>query len=61
MSAVVDRLNMQKAYARVCRNKGAAGVDGMEVADLGDYLKTHWADHCKALPEGGCLRVQAGT
>jgi len=53
MSAVVDRLNMQKAYARVCRNKGAGGVDGMEVADLGDYLKTHWAEHRKALLEGG--------
>ena len=25
MSAVVDRPNMLRAYARVCRNKGAAG------------------------------------
>ena len=41
--AVVDRPNMLRAYARACRNKGAAGVDGMEVADLGDYLKSHWA------------------
>ena len=29
MSAVVDRPNLLRAYARVCRNKGAAGVDGM--------------------------------
>ncbi len=52
MSAVVDRPNMLKALARVRRNKGAAGVDGMEVADLGDYLKTHWAEHRKELLEG---------
>ena len=34
------------------RNKGAAGVDGMEVADLGDYLKVHWVEHRKELLEG---------
>jgi RNA-directed DNA polymerase len=52
MSAVVDRPNMLRAYARVRRNKGAAGVDGMEVADLGDYLKAHWSEHRKELLEG---------
>lgn len=52
MLAVVDRPNMLRAYARVRRNKGAAGVDGMEVAELGDYLKAHWAEHCKELLEG---------
>ena len=52
MSAVVDRPNLLRAYARVCRNKGAAGVDGMEVADLGDYLKVHWVEHRKELLEG---------
>ncbi len=52
MSAVVDRPNMLRAYARVRRNKGAAGVDGMEVAELGDYLKIHWAEHRKELLEG---------
>ncbi|MEM1114812.1 MAG: group II intron reverse transcriptase/maturase [Pseudomonadota bacterium] len=52
MSAVVDRPNMLRAYARVCRNKGAAGLDGMEVAELGDYLKAHWVEHRKELLEG---------
>jgi RNA-directed DNA polymerase len=52
MSAVVERPNMLRAYARVCRNKGAAGVDGREVAELGDYLKDHWAEHRKELLEG---------
>lgn len=52
MSAVVDRPNMLRAYARVCRNKGTAGVDGMEVTDLGDYLKAHWSGHRQELLEG---------
>ncbi len=52
MSAVLDRPNMLRAFTRVRRNKGAAGVDGMEVSDLGDYLKDHWAEHRKELLEG---------
>jgi len=34
MSAVLERPNMQRAYDRVLRNKGAPGVDGMKVGDL---------------------------
>ncbi len=52
MSAVVNRPNMQRAYDRVLRNKGAPGVDGMVVADLKDYLKAHWPLHKQALLEG---------
>lgn len=42
MEQVVDRANMQRAYQRVVRNKGAAGVDGLGVSELGDLLKRHW-------------------
>ncbi len=42
MDAVVNRENMWAAYRRVVSNKGAAGVDGMTVADLGEHLKVHW-------------------
>lgn len=52
LSAVVDRPNMQRAYDRVLRNKGASGVDGMAVSDLGDYLKAHWSGHKQALLDG---------
>jgi len=52
MSAVVDRPNMQRAYARVLRNKGAPGVDGMKVGDLKDYLKAHWPTHKQELLDG---------
>src|SRR6266487_1615301 len=43
MEAVVERENLKKALARVKRNKGTAGVDGMSVDDLPAYLKEHWS------------------
>lgn len=52
LSAVLERPNMQRAYNRVMRNKGAAGEDGMRVGDLRDYLKTHWATHKQELLDG---------
>jgi RNA-directed DNA polymerase len=52
LSAVLDRPNMLRAYARVLRNKGAPGVDAMEVTELGDYLKAHWSRHRQELLEG---------
>jgi RNA-directed DNA polymerase len=42
MEAVVERENLKKALARVRRNKGAAGVDGMSTAELPAHLKEHW-------------------
>ena len=52
MSAVLERPNMQRAYDRVLRNKGAPGVDGMKVGDLKAYLKTHWPTHKQELLDG---------
>jgi len=42
MEAVVERENMLKAFNRVVRNKGSAGVDAMSVDELKPYLQTHW-------------------
>ncbi|HLU06293.1 MAG TPA: group II intron reverse transcriptase/maturase [Woeseiaceae bacterium] len=42
MEAVVERENLWRAYARVMRNKGAAGVDAMPVADLKTHLQVNW-------------------
>jgi len=42
MEAVVERENLKTALARVKRNKGAAGIDGMSVDALPAYLKEHW-------------------
>ena len=38
MEQIVSRDNLNTAYLQVIRNKGAAGVDGMEYTELGEYL-----------------------
>jgi RNA-directed DNA polymerase len=52
MEAVVERENLKKALAQVKRNKGAPGIDGMTVEDLGPYLKEHWLTIRAQLFEG---------
>ena len=42
MEAVCERGNLQLAYQRVVENKGAAGVDGIGVAEFKDHLKQQW-------------------
>lgn len=50
--AVFERENMQTALKRVESNKGAAGIDGMEVQDLHGYLKAHWLEVRETLESG---------
>ena len=38
MEQILSRENLNVAYLQVVRNKGAAGVDGMEYTELKDYL-----------------------
>ena len=42
MEEVCGRENCKQALKRVKANKGSAGVDGMTVQQLPDYLKQHW-------------------
>jgi RNA-directed DNA polymerase len=42
MEAVCERGNLRLAYQRVVENKGAAGVDGIGVAEFKAHLKQHW-------------------
>src|SRR6266478_3065315 len=42
MEEVVERENLKAALRQVKGNKGSAGVDGITVNQLGDYLKQHW-------------------
>ena len=39
LEAIVSTGNMNQAYKRVKKNKGAGGVDGMKVDELLQYLK----------------------
>ena len=52
MEAVVEPGNLKKALARVRRNKGAPGIDGMTVEELGAYLKDHWPETKSRLLDG---------
>jgi group II intron reverse transcriptase/maturase len=42
LEQVVERDNMVRAYRRVKRNRGAAGIDGMTVAELHGFLQSNW-------------------
>jgi RNA-directed DNA polymerase len=52
MEAVLERENLRQALARVKRNKGAAGIDGMSVVDLPAYLNDNWPAIRTRLLEG---------
>jgi len=42
MEEVCERDNLKEAWRRVKANKGSAGIDGLTVDQLDDYLKQHW-------------------
>ena len=52
MEAVVESGNVKKALARVRRNKGVPGIDGMTVDDLGVHLQVHWPEIRSELLDG---------
>src|SRR6195256_620000 len=42
MEDICERANLKEALRQVESNKGSAGIDGMTVDQLADYLKQHW-------------------
>ena len=42
MEEVCEQENLREALRQVKANKGSAGVDGMTVGGISDYLKQHW-------------------
>src|SRR4030095_12875334 len=42
MEEVCERENLKEALRRVKANKGSAGVDGMTIGGISNYLKQHW-------------------
>lgn len=41
LEQILSNSNLNEAYKKVYRNKGASGVDGVTIKELKDYLKEH--------------------
>lgn len=52
LEAILDRNNLNKAYLKVKRNGGSAGIDGMTVDEMLPYLKEHREELLGALRNG---------
>ncbi|MGB0929333.1 MAG: group II intron reverse transcriptase/maturase [Chitinophagales bacterium] len=49
---IVSKANLNRAYLKVYRNKGAAGVDRMKVEDLKRHLQQHGNTYTSQIREG---------
>lgn len=52
LAEALGRRNLHTALKRVKQNKGSAGVDGMTVDELPDYLRGHWEELREELISG---------
>ena len=52
IECLVASQNMNAAYGRVKKNKGAAGVDRMQVGDLKSYVEKNWLELKEGLLSG---------
>ena len=52
LEAALTRENLQRAWRRVKANKGAAGVDGLDIEQTAQLLRTNWPQTRQALLAG---------
>ncbi len=52
LEAILDRNNLNRAWKRVVKNKGSAGVDGMKVKDLQAHLREQGPELVQSIKEG---------
>lgn len=52
MAIVCSRSNLNRAYKRVKSNKGAPGIDGMTIEELGSYILIHKDEIVSSLLDG---------
>jgi len=52
LGQILNPYNLNKAYLKVCRNRGSHGVDGLKVESLRDYLKQHGSNLIKSIRLG---------
>ena len=60
LEAALTRENLQVAWQRVKANKGAAGVDGLDIEQTAQLLRMRWAQTRQALL-AGTYRAPSGT
>jgi RNA-directed DNA polymerase len=52
LEKILDRDNMNQAYKKVKFNKGAGGIDEMEVDELHQYLRENGQQLIQAIKDG---------
>ncbi len=52
LEQILNRDNLNRAYKQVKRNKGAGGIDGMQVDELLPFLKDHKEELLQSLRDG---------
>ncbi len=52
LKQVLDKRNIVRAIQQVKRNKGSAGIDGMEVSELSTFFNRHYAKICQVIEAG---------
>lgn len=52
MELIVDPVNLERAWKQVRSNRGAAGPDGMSIADFPDWCREHWPKIGQQLQDG---------
>ena len=52
LERILARGNMVAAFNRVLSNKGAPGIDGMTVDEMGVYIGLHWQEISESIRNG---------
>ena len=55
---ILSSENLSRAWKQVRGNKGAAGVDGMEVGDFPAFYAKHWEMIRRKLEESWCAAAR---
>jgi RNA-directed DNA polymerase len=52
MAAVVESANLERAWKNVKANRGAAGPDGITIAEFPEWFRPRWSDIRQQLLDG---------
>jgi RNA-directed DNA polymerase len=52
MEQILNPANLHQSWTRVKSNKGAPGIDRMQLEEFPDYARLHWEEICQTLRDG---------